>query len=604
MFRFDKFVIAVFLTIFLVYNLAGAVSNQKASYDDQKLKSAPQGVKDDKSRIPDRILVNYLTEGFESWFPAGWTSDTTNANYTWYQTLGNIHGGIAAAELYNDPALGPQDEWLISPTLDFSNAGTDLSLSFWFMTSYYWHVNPNDNADLEILVSTDNGSFWSPPLWTEDDYGVFANWTWYQQTLGLITYAGQSTVKIAFRYVGSDGAQFTIDEILLADSNQGLEHDAGPSEFVSPGSFGYAGNPITPQVAIGNFGTNTESFNISLTIALHGSEVYNETDSISGLAPGTSVTLSFPSYTPAEEDIYVLTAVTMLVGDQDAANDSLSSEYNTRPVGIVLYDFEDGDEGFIADGDWQHGDPTTGPGNAHSGINVFGTLINGHYTVGPMLSALTSPTIQLGSHSMLSFWNWYGTEESYDGGNVKISTDGGASWNLITPAGGYDFPLSTEYGNPIGGEMAFTGSGMIWSQETFDLSIYDGESVMIRFDFGSDNAVVIGDGWYIDDVTLEFLTTSIEDEAEILPLEFGLEQNYPNPFNAQTIIRYNLSAASDVIIGVFDLLGRKITTLVDEKQQAGGHQAIWDANGIPSGIYCYKIETGGFADSKKMLLLK
>jgi hypothetical protein len=205
---------------------------------------------------------------------------------------------------------------------------------------------------------------------------------------------------------------------------------------------------------------------------------------------------------------------------------------------------------------------------------------------------------------MLSFWHWYGTEESYDGGNVKISTDGGTNWSLITPAGGYDFSLSTEYENPIGGEMAFTGSGMTWGQETFDLSMYDGESIMIRFDFGSDNSVVIGDGWYIDDVTLEFLTTGIENGAGILPSEFGLEQNYPNPFNAQTTIRYNLSFAADVIISVFDLLGRKIATLVEEKQQAGSHQITWNAVDISSGIYFYKIEAGGFTDSRKMLLLK
>ena len=585
-------------------NFAGAVSNQKASYDDQKLKSAPQNVKGENSRIPDLILVNYLTEGFESWFPARWTSDTTNVNYTWYQTLGNIHEGIAAAELYNDPALVPQDEWLISPTLDFSNAGAGLSLSFWFMTSYYWHVSPNDNADLEILVSTDNGSSWSPPLWTEDDYGIFANWTWYQQSLGLLAYVGQSTVKIAFRYVGSDGAQFTLDEIFVADSNQSPEHDVGPLSFVSPGGSGPAGDPITPEVTFRNFGVNTESFNVSLTITLHGSYVYAETDSISGLVPGASSTITFPSYTPTAGGIYTLNAVTMLGGDQNTANDSLSSEYNTMPVGGVHYDFENGDQGFISDGDWQHGAPTTGPSNAHSGVNLFGTLINGQYSVGPLLSTLTSPAIHLGPHAMLSFWHWYATEESYDGGNVKISTDGGANWSLITPAGGYDFSLSTEYENPIGGEMAFTGSGMIWSQETFDLSMYDGESVIIKFDFGSDNLVVIGDGWYIDDVTFEFLTTGIEDEAEILPSEFGLEQNYPNPFNAQTTIRYNLAAASDVMISVFDLLGRKIATPVNENQQAGSHQITWNAIDIPSGIYFYKIEASGFTDSRKMLLLK
>jgi hypothetical protein len=602
--RIDKFVFAVFLLAFLISSFTDAVSYQKTSNDDLASKSAPKDVKNKEDSTPDLILVNHLTEGFEPWFPSGWTSETTNANYTWYQTTGSVHDGIAAAELFNDPAFIHQDEWLISPTLDFTNAGIDLSLSFWFFTSYYWHVNPNDNADLEILVSTDNGLSWSLPLWTEDDYGLFQNWTWYQQVLGLHDYVGEAAVKIAFRYVGSDGAQFTLDEILVGDSNTGLEHDAGPFEFVSPGNTGVAGNPIAPEITFRNFGTSTESFNVSLTITLGGSDVYAEIDSIATLAPGASRTIAFPSYTPITEDIYALTAVCMLGGDMNSANDILSAEYNTMPIGRVLYDFEGGDGGFTADGDWQHGVPATGPGNAHSGINVFGTLINGQYTVGPLLSTLISRAIRLGSHSTLSFWHWYGTEEFYDGGNVKISTNAGTDWSLITPAGGYDGLLSTGYENPIGGEMAFSGGSGPWSQEIFDLSMYDGELVIIKFDFGSDNLVVIGSGWYIDDVSFEFQTTDIDNKAEMLPSEFGLEQNYPNPFNAQTSIRYELPQSSLVTFTIYDILGRKVNTLLNGYQDAGEHQIIWNADDYPSGAYLYKIQAGDYSQTRRMMLIK
>jgi hypothetical protein len=572
-FRIDKYTIAVFLAILSVSNFAGAVSNQKVTYDDQKLKSAPQDVKGEQNRIPDLILVDYLTEGFESWFPAGWTSDTSNANYTWYQTLGNVHDGSAAAELYNDPAMIFQDEWLISPTLDFSSSGADLSLSFWFMTSYYWHVNPFDNADLEVLISIDNGATWSPPLWTEDDYGVFTNWTWYQQTLGLSAYVGQSSVKIAFRYIGVDGAQLTIDEIQVADSSQGPTHDVGPLVFVSPGGAGPAGVPITPQITFRNFGTSTESFGVSFTITFSGSGVYTETDSIAGLAPGASSTISFPSYIPESEGIYALTAVTVLGSDQNPANNELRSEYNAMLAGGVLYDFENGDQGFASDGDWQHGVPTTGPGNAHSGVNVFGTLINGQYSVGPLLSSLISPAIQVGTGTVLSFWHWYGIEESYDGGNVKVSTDGGAIWNLITPAGGYDFPLSTEYGNPIGGEMAFTGSGMAWSQETFDLSIYDGEPVMIRFDFGSDNAVVIGAGWYIDDIALEFLTSDL-----------------PGTITGTVLQNDGTSPIMGAIVSTFD--GQNQVSGIDTTDVMGGYSFT-----VPAGVYRETFSKPGYRDT-------
>ncbi|MCP4581435.1 MAG: T9SS type A sorting domain-containing protein [candidate division Zixibacteria bacterium] len=99
--------------------------------------------------------------------------------------------------------------------------------------------------------------------------------------------------------------------------------------------------------------------------------------------------------------------------------------------------------------------------------------------------------------------------------------------------------------------------------------------------------------------------TDIDDNTvSPLPQSFSLAQNYPNPFNARTIINYNLPTSSDVTIDIYDLLGRKITTLVDKKQQAGSHQAVWNGEGISSGIYFYKIQAGDFVETKKMLLVK
>ena len=85
---------------------------------------------------------------------------------------------------------------------------------------------------------------------------------------------------------------------------------------------------------------------------------------------------------------------------------------------------------------------------------------------------------------------------------------------------------------------------------------------------------------------------------------FYLGSNYPNPFNASTLIRYTLPEPSDVIIQIYDILGRKIETIIDNKQPAGYHQVIWDAKDHSSGMYFYRIQAGEYSDTKKMVLLK
>jgi C1A family cysteine protease len=89
-----------------------------------------------------------------------------------------------------------------------------------------------------------------------------------------------------------------------------------------------------------------------------------------------------------------------------------------------------------------------------------------------------------------------------------------------------------------------------------------------------------------------------------LPQSFHLAQNYPNPFNASTTIEYSLPARAQVKIEVFDVLGRKVATLIDDIQQRGTHQVVWDGNYAASGIYLYRIQAGNFADAKKMILIK
>jgi hypothetical protein len=107
------------------------------------------------------------------------------------------------------------------------------------------------------------------------------------------------------------------------------------------------------------------------------------------------------------------------------------------------------------------------------------------------------------------------------------------------------------------------------------------------------------------------VSTAVEDEEEIAqrPSEFELYQNYPNPFNPGTKIEFALKKTGHVTLHIYNVLGEKVKTLLDQDQPAGFYQINWDGendNGKPvaSGIYLYKLEVNGFSEAKKMLLLK
>jgi hypothetical protein len=94
-----------------------------------------------------------------------------------------------------------------------------------------------------------------------------------------------------------------------------------------------------------------------------------------------------------------------------------------------------------------------------------------------------------------------------------------------------------------------------------------------------------------------------EDDLS-LPGTFALEQNYPNPFNPSTLISYEVAAAGQVRLEVFDMLGRRVATLVDGAMPAGQHQVTFDAHALPSGVYVYRLEAGNRMLTRTMMLVK
>ncbi|MBC8346301.1 MAG: T9SS type A sorting domain-containing protein [Candidatus Marinimicrobia bacterium] len=225
-----------------------------------------------------------------------------------------------------------------------------------------------------------------------------------------------------------------------------------------------------------------------------------------------------------------------------------------------------------------------------------------------------------GDNVMVSFSN-------YETKSIFYSDNGGDSWTDVSgkleenPGGSGSgpsvrsvniFPLKVGYlyfaGTSTGlySTSKLDGVNTQWIQEGSETI----GNVVVDMITGrpSDGYLAIathGNGIYTTHISSDALAVNDLD----IPGRFELNQNYPNPFNPATHISYNLNQGGLVSLTVFDLMGKEVATLVKDHQEPGAHQAIWNGkdrngNAMPSGMYFYQLIANGFAQTKKMQLLK
>jgi hypothetical protein len=116
----------------------------------------------------------------------------------------------------------------------------------------------------------------------------------------------------------------------------------------------------------------------------------------------------------------------------------------------------------------------------------------------------------------------------------------------------------------------------------------------------------IAGGVQVNGIARLSLSVDVKDNPNNLPSEYDLLQNYPNPFNAATTIEFHLPHPSQVTLEVFNLLGERAATLLDQKKfMAGAHKINWQAEGLTSGVYFYHLRVNGsFEKTRKLILLK
>ncbi|MCX6165876.1 MAG: T9SS type A sorting domain-containing protein [Ignavibacteriae bacterium] len=99
-------------------------------------------------------------------------------------------------------------------------------------------------------------------------------------------------------------------------------------------------------------------------------------------------------------------------------------------------------------------------------------------------------------------------------------------------------------------------------------------------------------------------SVGIKQISSEVPSGYSLNQNYPNPFNPSTNIRYQILNSKFITLKIYDILGKEIVTLINEKQLPGVYEVKWDASNYPSGLYLYRLQAVDFTDTKKLILLK
>jgi len=195
----------------------------------------------------------------------------------------------------------------------------------------------------------------------------------------------------------------------------------------------------------------------------------------------------------------------------------------------------------------------------------------------------------------------------------RKTTDGGASWNVLTnsvldniqPSGICQIPgTASTYIVTAGRTTLMRGTAI-----SFDA----GESWTLIDTTGFAQICFPSDvfGWsssYSPNIVYKYvgprITTVEEEKIDIMPTGYSLSQNYPNPFNPSTTFRYSIPAESKVTIKVYDILGKEVATLVDEDKTTGTYELTWHAVNIPSGVYFYKLQAGEYTAVKKMILIK
>jgi photosystem II stability/assembly factor-like uncharacterized protein len=192
-------------------------------------------------------------------------------------------------------------------------------------------------------------------------------------------------------------------------------------------------------------------------------------------------------------------------------------------------------------------------------------------------------------------------------GTIRRTTDGGTTWTGQT-SGTTNFLYDLSFTDVNNGTVVgmngtiirTTNGGATWTTQISGTSNNLSGVSFINSNIGT----AVGSYGTILRTTNGGVSFVEEEVINEVPTEFLLSQNYPNPFNPSTKIKYSVPKSSNVVIKVFDILGKELEILVNEEKPVGTYEITWYAANLPSGVYFYRLEAGNFVHTKKMILLR
>ncbi|MCE1165116.1 MAG: T9SS type A sorting domain-containing protein, partial [Bacteroidetes bacterium] len=201
-------------------------------------------------------------------------------------------------------------------------------------------------------------------------------------------------------------------------------------------------------------------------------------------------------------------------------------------------------------------------------------------------------------------------------GDIKKTTDGGATFTSVTPPSGLStFSVMNMNSSKSDGTIRMsiqgdttrifktTDLGTTWIREAIPLQATLGQVSHIQFLNANLGYAALGGTGLTGGLIKYTGPSSVGNETGVAE-SFKLSQNYPNPFNPSTAINFSLAKSGFVTLKVYNSLGKEVATLINENMTAGSHEVTYNASELNSGIYFYRLTANGMTDTKKMMLVK
>ena len=189
---------------------------------------------------------------------------------------------------------------------------------------------------------------------------------------------------------------------------------------------------------------------------------------------------------------------------------------------------------------------------------------------------------------------------------LKVSTDGGDNFvHYYHPRNLYSLRKSGDSVFYAGSDSGFIASSRDYGITFTYTKLNTNKAIKcLEITKNGDGYALSEDSILFSTIKLKPIPSDIGDSQENTPFSFTLSQNYPNPFNPETVIRFALPEAGYVKGVVYDILGREVTTLLNGEMNSGNHEIMFDAKGIASGVYVFRLEAGKYSSAIKMIVNK